>query len=105
MKTKTEAAKILLEKGWTFEEVERVLGQKQIVINPAPLRVYPQPIPTYPYPSPWWQQQTWCSAGQDSATISYSIKAGVKEPYTFGLEAADERWRQDNLAAVQAGLD
>jgi hypothetical protein len=29
MKTKTDAAKVLMEKGWTFEEVERVLGKAQ----------------------------------------------------------------------------
>ncbi len=31
MKTKTEAAKVLLENGWTYEEVELVLGQKIVV--------------------------------------------------------------------------
>ncbi len=35
MKTKTEATKILLENGWTYEEIESVLGSQIIVSLPS----------------------------------------------------------------------
>lgn len=45
MKDKTEATKILLEKGWTLDEVLKVLGESEkIIINPAPM----------PYLAPYW---------------------------------------------------
>lgn len=57
MRNKTEAAKILLEKGWTFEEVLGVLGESQnIIINPSP---YPVPYPVYPSQPYWWIDYTY----------------------------------------------
>jgi hypothetical protein len=38
MKTKTDAATVLMGNGWTYEEVERVLGVSSPVVNAGPGR-------------------------------------------------------------------
>ena len=57
MRTKEEAAKLLLENGWTLEEVNEVLGQSkvEIVINPQPMFYQPVYIPQ-PEPEPFYQR-------------------------------------------------
>jgi hypothetical protein len=55
MKTKTDAAKVLMEKGWTFEEVEQVLGVSSPVVNVGPSRErWSDYQMTGRYP--WWEQ-------------------------------------------------
>jgi hypothetical protein len=50
MSKKTEAAKILLENGFSWEEINTLFGDNQINVYPAPYPV------TYPVvvKSPWW---------------------------------------------------
>lgn len=50
MRDKTEAARVLLEHGWTFEEVAAVLGDEG-ASQPAQVRIVPPPQP-YPYGTP-----------------------------------------------------
>ena len=47
MRDKTEAAKVLLEAGWTFEEVAKVLEARETIVIRE----------SYPWPTvePWWQ--------------------------------------------------
>ncbi|MEM9400457.1 MAG: hypothetical protein AAF984_09635 [Verrucomicrobiota bacterium] len=52
MKDKTEAAKILLKQGWTFEEVQGVLGETIIKKEVVPFPFPSIPTPTQPV-NPW----------------------------------------------------
>lgn len=70
MKTKTDAAKVLLENGWTFEEVEKALGKDKVtapVIIREPIPWTIPPVEPYTWPStrpwPWRLQETWCCNG------------------------------------------
>jgi len=65
MKDKTQAAKILLEAGWTWEEIEAVLDMTDkpntlIINNPSPplSPVYLQPIYIQPVP-PLVEKPSW----------------------------------------------
>ena len=48
MKTKPDAAKVLLEAGWTLEEIVAVVNQQ-----PSQPRYVGVPVPFQP--SPWWE--------------------------------------------------
>ena len=52
MKTKTEAAKTLLDAGWTLEEVIAVLEVQQPAPHPFPVQPL-MPPPWQPL-GPWW---------------------------------------------------
>ena len=65
MKDRTQAARVLLDAGWTYEEIEAVLGPGQ---NP-PIYLQPlMPAPTAPWPRPWWQEP-WITTTCDSTLI------------------------------------
>lgn len=70
MKDKTEAARLLIEAGWSFDEVAAVLGgegsQPAPVVVPVTVPVPSAPAPRpYPYITPtvpdrWWNPwDTW----------------------------------------------
>lgn len=66
MKTKTEAAKVLFDAGWTFQEVQEVLEGGETLTYPMPYPVYPQS----PYPAPYkLTDGTDCT---DGVTITYT---------------------------------
>lgn len=44
MKTRTDAARVLLDNGWSFEDVERVLGRNETTFVPMPYPVEPFPL-------------------------------------------------------------
>lgn len=70
MKTKEDAAKLLLEAGWTLEEVNEVLAEpvKYPYIQPVPYPVpCPQPIWPSPY-TPYWGQ--WTITCDDTSTFT-----------------------------------
>lgn len=92
MKTKTDAAKVLLENGWTFEEVEKALGNGNVtapIIIREPCFV-PQPYVVNPYAKPYREvgpwvyeeptipiriTETWC--GTSSATTANDMRGRV----------------------------
>jgi hypothetical protein len=63
MKTKTDAAKILMDAGWTFEDVQAVLGSVAIrgevppYITATPLKPWQQPTIVFDAPTVWEHQQ------------------------------------------------
>lgn len=57
MKTKEDAAKILLDTGWTLEEINNVIGEEKIIIqkeihSPYAMPMITQPIVIQPEPLP-----------------------------------------------------
>jgi quinol-cytochrome oxidoreductase complex cytochrome b subunit len=80
MKDKTAAAKLLLDNGWTLDEVLKVLGEdKEIIISPIPAP-YIVPCPVYPrwY---WWPDYTYqptITSGSTSATFILTGEAPVQ---------------------------
>lgn len=66
MKDKTEAARLLLEAGWTFEEAQRVLGGEPPRYEYDPNGVMPvsetYPMDATPNYWPWWVKEI-CTAG------------------------------------------
>jgi hypothetical protein len=71
MRTKEEAAKLLLESGWTLEEVNAVLGQSkvEIVVNPQPMFYQPVYIPQ-PEPEPLRRYEITCQYDMAKALVS-----------------------------------
>ncbi len=64
MKTKTKAAKVLLKAGWTWEEIEAVLGKENTIYVMPEQRATPQwyyyPCPSVPTRLPTYEL-TWSS--------------------------------------------
>lgn len=75
MRDKTEAARVLLEKGWTFDEVAAVLGGEGMA-RPAPagppVRIVPTPQP-YPYITPTVPDRWWNPWGNGSTLTINSV--------------------------------
>lgn len=86
MKTKTEAAKVLLENGFTFEEVQKLL-EPTVTVTPAPIIIKereivrdsyipPYPWRRYPWDGPFiWQtppykpMEFWCGTNGNALTL------------------------------------
>lgn len=84
MKDKTQAAKILLEAGWTWDEIQGVLAQ------PVAPQFIPYPAPSIPLGPPsvnppfvWQSPSTWPGwpNGNDWQTIS--VTGGTAPGLTF----------------------
>ncbi len=56
MTKKTQAAKILLDNGFSWEEIAALFDDRQIHVQPAPLPYIGVPTPTTitPIPNPHW---------------------------------------------------
>ncbi len=66
MKIKTEAAKVLLEAGWSWEEVRGVLEEDKVVPvipNPTPY------VPNYPYGPNYNPYPLWDTSGTNTEGI------------------------------------
>ena len=74
MKNKTEAAKILLANGWTFEEVQEVLGQTPIYPYYNPQRFWWETAPTYVKPP----------------VITTDVRPAQEIKYTFDSSQAED---------------
>jgi len=73
MKTKTKAAKILLKAGWTWEEIEGVLGDRPVYYTPPYVVPY-IPSPVYPFNPPYII--TCDSASTDTGTLTVDDSSG-----------------------------
>lgn len=75
-KAKTDAAKVLLDAGWTLEEVNQVLENTGYHGIPLP---YPVPVPAYPTPGPLTPPYVWGvgTTGSDSADTVKVTSTGV----------------------------
>ena len=69
MKTKEDAAKVLLENGFSLNDVLNLLGNQRTVIYPYIPTIQPYFIPAIPWGvKPFW----YTSAGTTSAEITYN---------------------------------